>query len=104
MTEWLQYAVAWTFVKTLGALPRPVARWLAAAGTAALLWLRPKMRKTAEFNLRLAFPEWSAAQRRDRLRGDPYRLHAVVTPDLDDQLGDAWMEVHVLVGVHVVER
>jgi Kdo2-lipid IVA lauroyltransferase/acyltransferase len=68
MIEWLQYAVVWTFVKTLGALPRPVARWLAAAGTAVLLRLRPKMGKTAEFNMRLAFPEWTEEQRRDALK------------------------------------
>jgi Kdo2-lipid IVA lauroyltransferase/acyltransferase len=67
MIEWLQYAVAWTFVKTLGTLPRPVARWLAVAGTGALLRLRPKMRKTAEFNLRLAFPQWNEDQRRNAL-------------------------------------
>jgi Kdo2-lipid IVA lauroyltransferase/acyltransferase len=68
MMEWLQYAVAWTFVKTLGALPRPVARWLAASATRILLLAMPKMRKTAEFNLRLAFPEWSEAQRRGVLK------------------------------------
>jgi len=34
-----------------------------------LLLLLPKMRKTAEFNLRLAFPEWSEAQRRTVLKG-----------------------------------
>jgi Kdo2-lipid IVA lauroyltransferase/acyltransferase len=33
------------------------------------LLLMPKMRKTAEFNLRLAFPEWSEAQRRAVLNG-----------------------------------
>jgi Kdo2-lipid IVA lauroyltransferase/acyltransferase len=68
MIEWLQYAVAWTFVKALGALPRPVARWMASAGTGALLRLRPKMRKTAEFNLRLAFPNWTEEQRRSALK------------------------------------
>ena len=69
MIEWLQYAVAWTFVKTLGALPRTVARSLGAAGAEALLFLRPKLRKTAELNLRLAFPEWSEAQRRAVMKG-----------------------------------
>jgi KDO2-lipid IV(A) lauroyltransferase len=64
MIEWLQYAVAWTFVKTLGALPRPLARGLAAAATRLLLLLMPKLRKTAEFNLKLAFPEWAETQRR----------------------------------------
>ena len=68
MIEWLQYAVAWTFVKMLGALPRPMARSVATAGTRVLLWMRPKMRKTAEVNLRLAFPEWSEEQRRSVLR------------------------------------
>jgi KDO2-lipid IV(A) lauroyltransferase len=67
MIEWLQYAVAWTLVKLLGALPRTMARRLAAAGTRLLLWMMPRMRKTAEFNLRLAFPEWTEKQRRDVL-------------------------------------
>ena len=64
MMERLQYAVAWTFVKTLGALPRPLARGLAAAATRLLLFLMPKLRKTAEFNLKLAFPEWTEERRR----------------------------------------
>jgi len=62
--EWLQYAVAWTFVKTLGVLPRPLARSVAATATRMLLFLLPKLRKTAEFNLKLAFPEWTESQRR----------------------------------------
>jgi lauroyl/myristoyl acyltransferase len=62
MIEWLQYAVAWTFVKMLATLPRPVARWLAEGGTRLLLWLRPRMRQTGELNLRLAFPEWTEVQ------------------------------------------
>ena len=64
MIEWLQYAVAWTFVKVLGGLPRAVGRKLAAASAWLLLLMRPKLRKTAEFNLRLAFPEWTEEQRR----------------------------------------
>ena len=68
MIEWLQYAVVWIFVKMLGTLPRPVARWLAEAGTRLLLWTMPKMRKTAELNLRLAFPEWTEEHRRGVLK------------------------------------
>jgi Kdo2-lipid IVA lauroyltransferase/acyltransferase len=64
MIERLQYAVAWAFVKTLGILPRALARSLAAVGARVLLSLRPKLRKTAEFNLKLAFPEWTEAQRK----------------------------------------
>jgi KDO2-lipid IV(A) lauroyltransferase len=67
MIEWLQYVVVWTFLKTLGALPRPMARWLAGGGAALLLASRPKMRQTAEVNLRLAFPEWSDERRRSVL-------------------------------------
>jgi KDO2-lipid IV(A) lauroyltransferase len=63
MIERLQYAVAWTFVKALGALPRPMARGVAAAATRLLLLLLPKLRKTAELNLKLAFPEWTESQR-----------------------------------------
>jgi len=68
MKEWLQYAVAWSAVKTLGLLPRAMARSIAAAGTRLLLLARPKLRKTAEFNLKLAFPDWTDAQRRSVLR------------------------------------
>jgi KDO2-lipid IV(A) lauroyltransferase len=64
MIEWLQYTVAWAFVKVLGALRRPAARWLAAGGARLLLSAMSKLRKTAEFNLKLAFPEWTDAQRR----------------------------------------
>jgi KDO2-lipid IV(A) lauroyltransferase len=69
MKDWLQYALAWAFVKTLGVLPRPVARGLASATARLLLRALPKLRKTAEFNLQLAFPEWSEAQRHAVLRG-----------------------------------
>jgi len=69
MIERLQYAVAWAFVKTLGVLPRPVARGLAARTARLLLWFLPQLRKTAELNLRLAFPDWTEAQRRGALKG-----------------------------------
>lgn len=68
MIEWLQYAVAWSFVKLLGAMPRTMARAVSAAGVRLLLLLLPKMRKTAEFNLRLAFPDWNDAQRKNVLK------------------------------------
>src|SRR5215469_1752783 len=69
MIEWLQYAVVWIFVKTLGVLPRPVARSFAAGAARFLLVLLPRLRKTAEVNLRVAFPEWSDARRRVILQG-----------------------------------
>jgi Kdo2-lipid IVA lauroyltransferase/acyltransferase len=68
MIEWIQYAVAWTLIKTLGVLPRGMARSMAAVGVRLLLLALPKLKKTAEFNLRLAFPEWTDAQRRSTLK------------------------------------
>jgi Kdo2-lipid IVA lauroyltransferase/acyltransferase len=68
MKEWLQYAPAWLLIKTLGVLPRPVARGVSAIGARMLLLALPKLRKTADFNLRLAFPQWTEAQRRSTLK------------------------------------
>ena len=63
MREWFEYAAVWVILKVLGALPRRMARGL-SAGVARLVYsLLPKLRKTAEFNLRLAFPEWGDEQR-----------------------------------------
>jgi len=49
-------------------LPRSVARSSAVFVVAVLLRLRPHLRRTADFNLRLAFPDWSAAQRDEAIR------------------------------------
>ena len=68
MKEWLEYAPVWLILKMLGALPRGLARSLAARVTSFLFSLQPKLRKTAEFNLQLAFPEWTDAQRKDVTR------------------------------------
>ena len=67
--ERLEYAAAWMLLKTIGAMPRPVARFVGARTAALLLWLVPGMRRAAVENLRLAFPEWSKKQRWDAIRG-----------------------------------
>jgi KDO2-lipid IV(A) lauroyltransferase len=69
MREWLEFAAVWTVLRTLGALPRGLARGFAAAVAFALYAMLPKLRRTAEFNLRLAFPEWDAARRNAVIRG-----------------------------------
>src|SRR5579864_770543 len=69
MTEWLEYAVVWLIVKGLGMLPRRVARGLAAVITRFIYLLLPRLRKTAQINLRIAFPDWSEAQRQTVIRG-----------------------------------
>jgi KDO2-lipid IV(A) lauroyltransferase len=69
MTEWLQYAVVWLILKGLGALPRSMARSAAAGLVRILYGLLPKLRKTAETNLQIAFPDWSDSQRKSVIRG-----------------------------------
>ena len=69
MKEWLQYAAVWLVLKKLEILPRPIAR-AGAAGAARILYaLIPRLHKTAEINLQIAFPEWSKAQRKIVIRG-----------------------------------
>ena len=68
MTDWLQYAAAATIVKILGALPRPVARAIASTVARVCFACLPKLRKAAEFNLHLAFPDWDKNKRRDVIR------------------------------------
>jgi len=69
MKEWMEYAAAWAVLKGLGALPQPLARSFAAGMVRIFYALLPGLRKTAEVNLSIAFPEWSAAQRRSVIRG-----------------------------------
>jgi KDO2-lipid IV(A) lauroyltransferase len=72
--ERLEYAALWILLKTIGALPRPLARYAGARTAAFLLWARPGLRRAAMENLRLAFPEWSKKQRRMALRGMVWQL------------------------------
>ena len=69
MRELLEYAAVWTLLKTIGAVPRPLARFTGARLAAFLLWLRPGLRGAAMENLLLAFPDWNQKQRRAALRG-----------------------------------
>ncbi len=69
MKEWIEYAAVWVILKGLGLLPRPMARSLAACVVRIFYALLPGLRKTAEVNLRIAFPEWSEAQRRSVVSG-----------------------------------
>jgi len=69
MKDWLEYAAAWLVLKAVGAMPHGLARATGAGLARVLLAVTPKLRKTAEFNLRLAFPEWSDAQRAETLGG-----------------------------------
>jgi KDO2-lipid IV(A) lauroyltransferase len=68
MKKRIEYGAVWLALKLLGSLPRPLARAMASGTTRLLLLLMPKLRRTAMFNLRLAFPERTDAQRRAILR------------------------------------
>src|SRR5947209_1520822 len=68
MKEWLEYVLVWTALKFLGALPRSVGRVAAAAVARFLFFFLPKFRRVAMINLRIAFPQWTDAQRRRVIR------------------------------------
>jgi KDO2-lipid IV(A) lauroyltransferase len=69
MKEWLEYAAVWAILELLGTLPRAVARPVAAMVARLFYAMLPRLRRTAEFNVRLAFPEWDAAQQQAVIRG-----------------------------------
>src|SRR5258706_14719217 len=68
MREWLEYAPVWLLVRTMGALPRPLARALGKAIGRAAYSLWPRLKSVGERNLRVAFPDMPAAERRRILK------------------------------------
>jgi KDO2-lipid IV(A) lauroyltransferase len=68
MREWIQYAATWIGLKSLGLLPRPAARFVGESFAAVAYALRPPLQRAAMFNLSLAFPDWTAAQRKRVIR------------------------------------
>ncbi len=69
MRQRLEYALAWLIVKTIGALPRPIAR----AAAITLAWkvyvLHIRLRRVGMRNLELAFPQKTQRERARILRG-----------------------------------
>ncbi len=68
MRERLEYYAAWIGLKSLGILPRSVARFVGANFVSIAYLLRAPLRRAAMFNLRLAFPDWGDAQRKKTIR------------------------------------
>lgn len=66
----LEYALAWLIIRTIGILPRPVARALGIAVGQIVYVLHLKLRRVGMRNLRLAFPDITDSQRRKILRGE----------------------------------
>src|SRR4029077_14448612 len=68
MRERLEYAAGWLLLKLLGSVPRSMARGIGVLVANCLFFMRTPLRRAAEFNLRLAFPELPKPARRDILR------------------------------------
>ncbi len=68
MRERIEYLAAWSLLKGMGLLPRWLARPLGAMLARIAYWARPSLRRAANFNLALAFPEWTPAMRRHVIR------------------------------------
>jgi KDO2-lipid IV(A) lauroyltransferase len=58
-----EYVAGWVVLKTLGLLPRPAARRMAALLARVLYWATPGLRRTADRNLQMALPQLTAAER-----------------------------------------
>src|SRR5271169_2782796 len=68
MREWIEYAGAWLGIKALGLLPRSAARFVGASFAAIAYQLRTPLQRAAIFNLQIAFPDWTDAQRKQTIR------------------------------------
>jgi KDO2-lipid IV(A) lauroyltransferase len=61
--EWLEFAAAWCVLHGVGLLPRGIARSVGAGVAAVYYRANPRLERAALFNLKLAFPEKSEAER-----------------------------------------
>jgi Kdo2-lipid IVA lauroyltransferase/acyltransferase len=64
----IEYALAWCVVKSIGTLPRPLARAVGISLALLIYLLHGKLRRVGMRNLQLAFPEMSARERRRLVR------------------------------------
>ncbi len=69
MREGFEYSGAWIGIKALGLLPRPAARFVGVCFANLAFVLRAPLRRAAEYNLRLALPDWTDKQRKEAIRG-----------------------------------
>jgi len=69
LRQWMEYVALWVLLKASGLLPRGAARSLGAGVAAFLFVLRPGLRRVAVINLKIAFPDWNDAKRKQVIRG-----------------------------------
>jgi KDO2-lipid IV(A) lauroyltransferase len=62
--NWVEFVPAWLLLKSLGALPRPVAISIGRLIAEIAYYLHGRLRRTGSQNLALAMPELSASERR----------------------------------------
>jgi Kdo2-lipid IVA lauroyltransferase/acyltransferase len=70
MRQKLEYALAWPFIKLLGTLPRPLARFAAINLARVIYLLHGRLRRVGMKNLAMVFPEKSRSERARILRGE----------------------------------
>jgi KDO2-lipid IV(A) lauroyltransferase len=68
MRHRLEYAATWLLLKGMGVLPRAAARAVGHALARLVVLLRPRLRRAAMVNLRIAFPDWDERKRRRIVR------------------------------------
>jgi Kdo2-lipid IVA lauroyltransferase/acyltransferase len=68
MRDWIEYAAAWLGLKAMGLLPRQAARFVGAAFAAIAYRVRTPLRKAAQTNLQIAFPELRERKRDEIIR------------------------------------
>jgi KDO2-lipid IV(A) lauroyltransferase len=69
MRDWIEYVATYVGIKALGLLPRSMARFVGMTFAFLAFRMRRRLRRAAMFNLKLAFPDWSEAKRKDVIRG-----------------------------------
>lgn len=69
MRHRIEYALAWALVRSIGSLPRPLARAVGISLARLIYLLHRRLRRVGMRNLELAFADKTKAQRRKILRG-----------------------------------
>jgi len=69
MRHRIEYALVWPIVKLIGVLPRALARALAIIVAGAVYHAHRRLRNVGLLNLKIAFPDMPAGQRRKIVRG-----------------------------------
>ena len=70
MRHQIEYALAWLVVRSIGVLPRPLARAVGILFGQTVYLLHAKLRRVGMRNLELAFPDKTKRERRKILRGE----------------------------------